>query len=433
VETALGGEAQRKVRASYGTLASAVVELEGNGQLSRGEVRLGGGTAALPAGSGLRVQADLAATVLDDWTDLVAAFPGGMGEMTNLEVAAKVEELRVGNHHFSGVKVTADHAGKEWKAHFTAHQAAGHLHWPDGGVLDLDLERLYLTGVEEGKRTEELPLDPHRLPALHLRCADLHLDDMALGHLEVDAHPDPAGLTVKGLHLRAPHLQVNGEGQWSAHGKDHDSTFDLRFETDDLGAALNALGYLGAVEGGAGQARLHAHWHGPPSAFALERLDGTLAVEIGKGRLLQVSPGGAGRVFGLLSLQALPRRLALDFSDVFRKGLAFDRIQGDFRIENDNAYSDNLKLQGPLADVDVAGRTGLARRDYDQKITVTPHVGVTLPLAGALAAGSVGVGAAILLAQRLLQPGIDRITQIHYTLRGPWDNPVIEPLHSTSK
>jgi uncharacterized protein (TIGR02099 family) len=432
IETALGGDTRREIHAAYGTLASAVIELAGDGHLVRGEVRLGEADAVLPAELGLRVRADLAATVLDDWIDLAVGFTGGGAGAdrtddrggNDIALKAKVGNLRAGRHPFTGVELSAGREREGWNARFTAREAAGRLHWPDGGVLDLDLERLYLTdGGKEGQGAEEQPSDPHRLPALRLRCADLRLDDLALGRLEVETRPDPEGLVVKDLHLRTPTLRVDGEGRWSATGKDHSSSFDLHFETADLGATLSALGYLGAVEGGPGQARLHAHWHGPPSVFALERLDGTLAIEVGKGRLLQVSPGGAGRVFGLLSLQALPRRLALDFSDVFRKGLAFDRIQGDFRIENGNAYSDNLKLQGPAANIDIKGRTGLAAQDYDQVVTVTPNVGGTLPLAGALAAGSVGVGAAILLAQRLFQLGIDRITQARYTLRGPWDDP----------
>jgi uncharacterized protein YhdP len=71
-------------------------------------------------------------------------------------------------------------------------------------------------------------------------------------------------------------------------------------------------------------------------------------------------------VFGLLSLQTLPRRLTLDFSDVFKKGLTFDRIKGSFLLERGDAYTTNLYLDGPAARIDISGRTGLAVNDYDQ-------------------------------------------------------------------
>ncbi|CAK0780078.1 conserved hypothetical protein [Gammaproteobacteria bacterium] len=475
LETTLGGEAQRKIQVSYGTLANAVVELNGDGQLTQGEVQLGKGATALPTlqrgvpgDTGLfRLQADLVETALDDWLALAAGVTEGGKGGPDFVLEAKVGDLRAGDHHFHGVDFLANRKRKEWEkgweARFTTHETTGRLHWSDDSGLDLDLDRLTLTESAQessegnAKKDSRSAIDPRHLPPLHLRCADLHFgrapitptvpasegkdqkrDDVALGQMEIRTHPDPEGLSVTDLHLHAATFRADGKGHWRVADtgditKGQSSTFDLNFETDDLGNTLNALGYIGAVEGGPGTARLQAKWHGAPNTFSTEHLDGTLVVEVGKGRLLQINPGGTGRIFGLLSLQALPRRLALDFSDVFHKGLTFDHLQGDFRIEHGNAYSNNLKLQGPAADIKVEGRTGLATQDYDQVVTVTPNVGGTLPLAGALAAGSVGigvgVGAAILLAQHLLQPNIDRITQVRYTLHGPWENPVVEPLH----
>ena len=60
---------------------------------------------------------------------------------------------------------------------------------------------------------------------------------------------------------------------------------------------------------------------GAPRDDLLESLDGEVQVRIGSGQLAEVKPG-AGRVFGLMSIAALPRRLALDFRDVFGKGFA---------------------------------------------------------------------------------------------------------------
>ena len=163
--------------------------------------------------------------------------------------------------------------------------------------------------------------------------------------------------------------------------------------------------------------------------FGLEKLNGNLSLDIRDGQLLDVSPG-AGRVFGLLSLRALPRRLTLDFSDVFKKGFSFDRINGSFLIESGDAYTTNLYLEGPAARVDISGRAGLAVKDYDQLVTVTPHLTASLPLAGVLVGGPVA-GGILYAIDKLFKPAIDKISKVQYTITGSWDEPEVVKLLDT--
>ena len=492
LETALGGGVH-EIRVGYGTLASAVVELDKDDHLTRGEVRLGKGVATLPTPAGFHLRADLAQTALDDWLHWMAGFSEharpaaadaqGINSAIPVAVEAKIGDLRWSDHHFHDVALTAGAEKNGWGARFTARETTGRLHWSEVSGVDLDLDRLILVknGTEsppkETQENTESATDPRHLPALHILCEDLHMvgsmdtpnkknegtvasknkktntggpakakksGDVALGRLEISTHPDQEGLAVTNMELRAPNFQVNGTGYWHVVAGAHANTasqvsgIEVGFDIPNLGNTLSTLGYAETVEGGVGKAKLQMEWPGSLGDFAVDDLAGTLSFQVEKGRLVHVDPGETGRIFGLLSLQALPRRLAFDFSDVFKTGLGFDQIRGDFRIEHGNAYSKNLVLNGPAAAIAVEGRAGLAARDYDQLVTVTPNVGGTLPLAGALAAGSVGigvgVGAAILLAQHLFKPGLglDRITQIRYTLRGSWDDPVVEPLPATS-
>jgi uncharacterized protein YhdP len=154
-------------------------------------------------------------------------------------------------------------------------------------------------------------------------------------------------------------------------------------------------------------------------------IDGKLHLVIKDGQLLNVKPG-AGRVFGLVSLHTLPRRLSLDFSDLFKKGYAFDRVEGNFVLSDGDAYTSDLFIEGPAARIDISGRIGLADEDYDELITVVPHVSSSLPIAGAIAGGPV-VGAAILLAEHLLGDELEKHTKFahkQYTVTGPWADPV---------
>ncbi|HPE71945.1 MAG TPA: AsmA-like C-terminal region-containing protein, partial [Candidatus Competibacter sp.] len=180
------------------------------------------------------------------------------------------------------------------------------------------------------------------------------------------------------------------------------------------------------ITGGETEAELRAEWAGELPAFTLERMDGNLKFHIGSGQLLNIDPG-LGRVVGLFSLQNIMRRLSLDFSDLFQPGTSFDQITGEFVFKHGQAFTDDLTVEAPAARIDIRGRTGLRDRDYDQRITVTPRLGGALPVAGALAGGP-AIGAAVLVAERLLQKGIEQATRYRYTLTGSWDDPVLEPL-----
>ena len=131
-----------------------------------------------------------------------------------------------------------------------------------------------------------------------------------------------------------------------------------------------------------------------------------------------------GRLLGLVSLAELPRRLTLDFGDVFGKGLAFDSIKGDFHLADGNATTDNLVIAGPAANISVTGRTGLNARDYDQEMRVVPHVGNSLPLVGAVVGGPIGAAAGFAV-QGLLGKGLNKAASARYRITGSWDKPVM--------
>jgi uncharacterized protein YhdP len=168
------------------------------------------------------------------------------------------------------------------------------------------------------------------------------------------------------------------------------------------------------------------YWPGAPSADWTQHLGGDVAVRLETGSLLDLDPG-AGRVVGLMSISALPRRLALDFRDVFNKGLVFDEIGGDFTIVDGNAFTDNLKVTGPVAEIGVAGRIGLRDRDYRQQAVVTAEPGKMLPTVGGLIGGP-GVGAALLIFTRIFKEPLKGIGRASYCVTGSWEAPSVERL-----
>jgi uncharacterized protein YhdP len=194
---------------------------------------------------------------------------------------------------------------------------------------------------------------------------------------------------------------------------------------------LRDMGYGDTITGKQGTVVAHVTWPGAPDSELLGRLSGTVSIQIDDGQLLSVQPG-AGRIFGLMSVAALPRRLSLDFTDFTDKGLAFDSIRGDFTLKSGDAFTENLLLKGPAAEIGVVGRTGLGERDYDQTAVVTGSLGQSLPVAGALAGGPV-VGAALLVFSQIFKEPLKGITRGYYRITGSWDNPVVQRLGDSDK
>jgi uncharacterized protein YhdP len=157
----------------------------------------------------------------------------------------------------------------------------------------------------------------------------------------------------------------------------------------------------------------------------VETLVGDAKFRIEDGVLNNVEPGTGGKFVGLLSLSALPRRLSLDFSDMLIEGMGFDKIEGSYRIDNGILYTRNTRLEGVAAKIKISGKTGLKTRDYDQVMRVTPKIRQTLPLIGAVSAGST-VGWGLLLLQNLFKKAIDKAVEIEYQITGSWDDPKIE-------
>lgn len=290
--------------------------------------------------------------------------------------------------------------------------------------IDASFERLHWPSAAPGASGPPLQTDPAGIPPLHLAIDDMRFGDAKLGKARLDTYPTPEGMHVERLQTESPDMVLNASGDWTRIDGRERSNFALEFSSHDLGAMLVALGFSELIDGGETRAKLQATWPGAPSAFDFERVDGRLEANVGKGRVLEVEPG-AGRLFGLLSLTEIPRRLALDFSDFFKSGLAFNQIAGSFVLDGGNAYTEDLRIDGPAAEIFVRGRTGLKAKDYDQDMTVLPKASSMLPALGALAAGPAGaaIGA---VAQAVFQRPIKQATRKHYRVRGTWAEPQIE-------
>ncbi|QQP97893.1 YhdP family protein [Lysobacter enzymogenes] len=267
-------------------------------------------------------------------------------------------------------------------------------------------------------------MDPAKIPALTLDIADLRFGSAALGSATVRTRPTPAGMRIDQISTRGDKQFIDLSGDWTGRGAAARTHLSATVDSGDVGALMAGFGFGGQIGGGKGKARLDAGWPGAPAGMALGSLEGTLNLDVRDGRLIEIEPG-AGRMLGLLSVAQLPRRLTLDFRDLFSKGFAFDRIGGSVRFGNGSARSDDLAIDGPAASIAIRGAADLRAQSYDQTIEVRPKAANVLTAVGALAAGPVGaaIGAA---ANAVLQKPLGSLTSRTYRVTGPWKEPKVE-------
>lgn len=398
-------------------------------KLARGEVRLGGGTAFLPTEPGVLVSGDIERLPVSDWRRAL----GGWGKQWDLgatpiqRVVLRIGELILNAKVVKGVRLAVAKEEGYWQGFLAGDGAKGSVRIPlrvSDSPLVLSLDYLKLISLtQEEEEEKNLLSNPRNLPPLEVKIDRLWLDEEELGELMLRSIRVKEGVRIPRFQVSGKTLTVEAQGDWLGDGQRNRSTWEASLKSPDLGKALRTLGYAEGIKGGKTEANVQLSWPGPPSSPDFSGMRGRVSLSVKSGRIVDLDPG-AGRIFGLLSVQALPRRLILDFRDLFLKGFTFDEITGQFRIDSGDAYSDDLLVVGPAAKLKVIGRTGLARRDYDQLVKVDPNLAGTLPLAG-WAVGGPTVGAVLLFFQKMLGKDFDESSGIYYRVTGSWNAPEV--------
>lgn len=414
----------------YGKRLAIRGSLAGPGQPLALALRAGGGLLPRTPEAGVQVEGVLDFLDPGAWLALVPAGEGS-GRVP-LQARLEVADLRLAGRSLRNTLVQLERSAAAHHLRLEGPDVSGRIRLPAGeaATVTADFSRLHWPDPagEEGPAGPGAldEIDPATLPPLAIEVGDLRVGSARLGHVRVATRPDGGRMAITALETRSPELRMEGRGHWQGRGRGSRSGFELELAAGNLGSMLDSFGFQGLIAGGSTRVHLDASWPGAPSAFSLAAASGSLSLSIGEGRILDVEPG-AGRLFGLLSLSEIPRRLGLDFSDFFRSGLAFNSIAGSFRLVEGDAWTDNLMIKSPAADISLVGRTGLRARDYDQTLEVVPHAGSTLPLVGALTGGPVGAAAGV-VAQGLLSRPIGQAVSRRYHIGGTFDDPDVVPL-----
>ena len=402
---------------------------------------------------GAWVRGDLASFNLDDWlalrTQLQArggTSSGAAAGPTLRGVDLDATMLQAFGRRFNDVKASARSSGDDWRVQLTTRESAGTAEWraatpasPNGRLV----ARLTRMSVPEaGELTPWQGADPARprgeneanpWPELDVRSEALFSRGRDLGRFEVVAHPQATDWRIEKMTLGSEGGQVRAEGWWRAAGRTQLTRLDVSLEASDAQSMLHRFGFPDVMRAAPTTIKGELEWPGAPSDFEPAVLSGSLALAVGPGQFTKIEPG-IGKLLGVLSLQALPRRITLDFRDVFSEGFAFDSIEGNVKIARGVMTTQDLRLQGPAARVDITGDADLAKETQNLNVRVLPSLSSTFSAgtAGAamllLAANplvAAAVGAGTLLAQKVMKDPLEQMFSYDYHVTGAWSDPVV--------
>ncbi len=419
---------------------------------------------------GVAASINLAALDLDAWNAVLAQAAGtsltdsasgtvALGYLPG-SVAVRARELTLAGRRFNNVVVGGSRDGLLWRANLDASELSGYLEYraPSGsgaGRVYARLARLTIAANAASEVEALLSEQPASVPALDIAVEDFELRGKRLGRLEIEAvnrGPGTAGREattrewrLNKFNISTPDAVLTASGNWASLNAQNGPEFAgpgrgapprrrtvLNFKLDiaDGGGLLNRLGMKDVVRRGRGKMEGQIAWLGSPLSLDYPSMSGAFAINVESGQFLKAEPGIA-KLLGVLSLQSLPRRLTLDFRDVFSDGFAFDFLRGDVAIEQGIARTNNLQMQGVNAAVLMDGKADFARETQDIKVVVVPEINAgTASLIASVINPAVGIGT--FLAQLFLRrPLIEAATQ-EFHIDGSWTDPKISKIERKS-
>ena len=381
---------------------------------------------------GLMAAIRMEALDLDAWRERLGR--GGADRPLLAGISLQAGKLRLFGESFTDIELRGIADAGGWRGRLVSDAVAGEFDWRsrDHGALVARFERLLIGERSPGQDNRAGAATPlEGLPELDVFAERFELRGMALGTLSLKARNQGGEWMLDRLELRNAHGTAAAEGRWQPGG---DTELGFNAEISNVGAYLGLIGYPEAVHNGRAALDGKLTWTGPPTHLEYDSLSGRLQLVADEGQFRKLEPG-VGRLLGVLSLQALPRRVSLDFRDVFSEGFAFDRIEGGADVANGIMHTEALDIRGPAARIRLSGSVDLARESQQLRVEVQPTLTESVAVGAALANSATGLinpvaGLVTYLAQKIMQDPIEKLFSYEYAVTGAWSDPRVDKLAS---
>ena len=399
-------------------------------QFSRAHLAIGN-TDFVGRGVGFSISANLPEIELLEWYQTVAALISGAGESQNpifgspQRIFVETDNLIVAGQSILDVDATVKGQGKDWLVDLVSNQAKAqivfHDRWIEEGI-EIDAAFVYFDEWVGQEQTQKRDIDPQGLPRIRMKCGDCRVLGNELGRIDFESIPNDDGLRIERAIFDGRNGKIDLSGQWYKRNQDHYTFINGRLESKDFGEFLKDFKFDSGIKDSGAKMDFTVTWKDSPFDFTFDYLDGEIDWELSDGYITELSDKGS-RIFTLLSLDSLVRKLSLDFRDVFAEGFFYDEMEGSIQILEGKADTRDTRIDGGAGELEIYGYTDLVSKELNYNVSFTPNVTGNLPVLVYFMVNPPTALAALALDQVLTSAKV--ISNINYSVTGTIAEPIL--------
>lgn len=376
---------------------------------------------------------------INNWYKVLQSFPKSD---VNIFDIIKLSNLKIGKLYIydqslndvslNGFKLDDNSIGLniEYKDYIANLNYKENQHSLNARLNHLRLDKELFTHKDESRKLN-FQIKPNEMPDLNLIIDDFKFGELDLGELRVVSKRNNDNWLLNSLEIRSPFYYLTVNGDWN---KEQNTTNILaKLNMKDLSHTLQKLNITTAVEANTSETQFKVSWAGAMYDFDVSKINGQIQTVVKNGRISNFSPEteeklGFAKLLSILSLQTIPRRLKLDFSDWSKTGYSFDVYKGNFVINDGIMTTKDSYIDGPVAYASIKGDINLAKQSYDLNLHVAPHITASLPVVATIAGGPVA-GIATWVISKIVNQGMEKISGYTYKISGPWTDPIVQQVN----
>ncbi len=354
------------------------------------------------------------------------------------QITAQMAQLNVYNQSLGNTNIVANRLPAAWGIAINNANVNGKLNIPDQYMtqgIQGQFSSIKLQSSPVKNNTTQLK--PTDVPPINITSNIFSYGAINLQQVQLQLQPIKIGLLINNANASGPSYNAQSNGTWYLSQSKSGNTTHVqgKLQTNNVESTLTSWGIPAGLSGKNGLVTFNLYWDGAPYRFNLATLQGQMTLNLKQGIFSNIGSTSAakmdfGKLLSVISLRTIARILKLDFSDITAKGFPYDTFSGDFTLISGVAMTRNTLIDGPIAQIALAGNIDLNNELYNLNIQVTPHMSSSLsvPLVATLAGGPVA-GVVALAANRLISPEVQKMATSNYRVTGPWKNPSIVELN----
>ncbi len=411
----------------------------------KGEVYLGDGQLTEPKHAGLGIRGSLATFNLEHWLETQAKITDNhthqniLAMISFIDISLKQAQIWGMNYNdlvFKAFKESQD----QWSIHIKEPTIRAQLTYQGASnTISGKIQKLYLQKFtkKEKEISTLVKLHPQDLPNLNLQIASFQYDGLELGEVFLKAQLHNQDWLIEDLKIKTPFYQIAAKGEWKEENNIPTTKITADLKVSDLAKSLEKWSIIPVVEAHGGNILFQGGWPGAIYDFSLAKLKGQMLIYFKNGRITHLSPEteeklGLGKLLSILSLQTIPRRLKLDFSDLSQDGYSFDEFKGHFSVSSGVMTTQDSYIDGPVAYASMKGELNILKQLYDLDLKVSPHITASLPIVATIAGGPIA-GLATWIVSKIINQGMQKISGYTYKISGPWKAPIVQQVKIIKK